>query len=125
MFTDETNKDPSINNQFFVYGGLFFPIEQLDFIDKNILQIRNEFGYSKTDILKFDTNFRPENLSIDDVTKAKEKVIDICIEAKCKFIVYIISHVILKNQKPDQYIPQAADYVIGSYNYYLDNYGND
>jgi hypothetical protein len=125
IFTDETNRDYSKDYNFFVYGGLFFPIDQISVLDNKILQIRCDAGYSSCDILKFDTRSRPTNVSKENAAQAKEKVIEACLQSNCKFIVYVISHKILTRQKPSQYILWAADYVIGRFNYYLENEVDD
>lgn len=125
IFTDETNRDPGKDNKFFVYGGLFFPINQLNILDVKISQIRKDAGYRNDGILKFDTRARPSHVSIENATKAKEKVVEACLQSECKFIVYIISHKVIKNQKPSQYILWAADYVIGRFNYFLESVAND
>jgi len=120
MFTDETNRRPSRDRRFFVYGGLLFPIEHLSTIHDHIEKIRNEAGYRPTDILKFDTHSRPEHVSRDQATEAKRQIVSLCNELGCKFIAHIILHDIIRNQDPVQQVHWAADYVIGRYNKYLE-----
>lgn len=125
ILTDETNQKPSKDCKFFVYGGLFFPIETLRKLDEEISSIREEAGYLVSDLLKFDTKSRPPHVSSENATEAKNKVIEACIKADCKFIVHVILHDVLKKQELKQYILWAADYVIGRFNYFLEHTVND
>jgi len=121
LLTDETNIRPDGNVTFFVYGGILFPIEQLLVLHNGINRIRIENGYTTTDMLKFDTRSRPEYVSVDEATTAKNSVIKLCLTLGVKFIVHIIHHGIIRNQDPDIQLKQAADYVIGRYNQYLND----
>ena len=120
MFTDETNQQPSRDGRFFVYGGLLFPVENLGVIHEDIERIRDDAGYRPTDVLKFDTRSRPDRVSRQQATEAKQRIIALCSDLGCKFIVHIILHDIIRNQDPVQQVRWAADYVIGRYNQYLE-----
>jgi hypothetical protein len=119
LLTDETNATPSKDAKFFVYGGLFFPIDRLDELDEEIANIRKSAGYQPGYEFKFDTRTRPVHVTIENATTAKKEVVDLCLKIGCKFIVHVILHEIIKNQEPDQQAQWAADYVIGRYNQYL------
>ncbi len=119
LLTDETNVKPDKNAKFFVYGGVFFPVEILFQLDSAIENIRHQFGYLPGDNLKFDTRKRPSQVTIQNSTEAKKQVIQVCAKFGCKFIVHIIHHEIIKNQNFDQQVQWAADFVIGRYNKYL------
>lgn len=125
LLADETNKQSSTDTLFFVYGGLLFTIDKLEFLDREIEKIRLEAGYQPGDEFKFDTRSRPKHVSIESSTKAKGKVLDLCQSIDCKFIVHIILHEIIKKQNFEQQAYWAADYVFGRYNRYLNNEVND
>jgi len=125
LVADETNQQPSENAIFFVYGALFFPIENLPGIDEGIRYIRNKFGYQPNDVFKFDTRSRPKHISINQCTEAKSAVLDLCREMNCKFIVHVILHEIMKNQQFDEKCFWAADYVFGRFNTFLRTEAND
>lgn len=125
LLTDETNKQPSDDVKFFVYGGLFFPIDCLPQMHCRIAKIRREFGYQPGDNLKFDTNARPKHVSLEQAKEAKCEVIDLCVDLGCKFIAHIILHDIIRNQNINQQLMWSADYVIGRYNRYLDEVQDD
>jgi len=119
MVTDETNRMPQGNIEFFIYGGLFFPIDLLGPLDEEIVKIRTEAGYKPGDTFKFDTNARTNHVSIEKCTEAKRKVETFCLNNGCKFISYVILHDIVKNQDEKTVVTWAADHVIGRFNKYL------
>lgn len=119
MFTDETNTRPVKDGKFFIYGGLFFPIEKLPELHARIESIRKDAGYNQGDVFKFDTRSRPEHVDKDKATEAKKEVVALCKNAGCKFIAHIILHDIIQNQDLVQQVRWAADYVIGRYHKYL------
>lgn len=119
LLTDETNQQPSSEAKFFVYGGLFFPVEKLTALHDGIESIRRSAGYRDEDELKFHTRSRPEQVSHDAATQAKREVLALCTDAGCRFIVHLILHDIIANQEQDQQVQWAADYVIGRFNEFL------
>src|SRR5438876_5543885 len=125
LLTDETNRYPSETVKFFVYGGLLFPAEVLRTLHDAIERIRLSSGYRKEDQFKFDTRSRPAHVSQEAATEAKRQVLEVCNTSGCKFIVHVILHDIIANQDRDQQLQWAADYVIGRFNLYLDEVGDD
>ena len=119
LLTDETNKEPSVDAKFFMYGGILFPLERLVILNAGIASIRESVGYSPGDEFKFDSNSRPDGISTKEFTEAKNAVIDLCLENDVKFIVHVILHKIIARQDPSEQVMMAADYVIGRFNYFL------
>jgi hypothetical protein len=119
LFTDETNmpQDPGAN--FFVYGGLFFPVERLVPLHDGIERIRRDMGYQPRDELKFQTNARPAHVSVEQAREAKARVVELCIQLECQFIVYIVLHAIARTRTQDQLVSWGANHVIGKFNYFL------
>ena len=122
MFSDETNQQPSSESRFFIYGGVIFPLHHLGDVHNNVKEIREEAGYLPRDKFKFDTHTRPEYVSPEEVKKAKNKVIEMCLNMECKFIAHIIHHDVIRGQDADQQVHWAADYVIGKYNQFLSEF---
>lgn len=119
LLTDETNRQPSDDVKFFVYGGLALPNEAIEPVHRAIENIRQEAGYLPGDEFKFDTRSRPENVSIEKSREAKRQVIEVCRDSDCIFFVHVILHKIIAKQDPVQQIQWAADYVISRYNMFL------
>lgn len=119
LLTDETNQQPSKSAKFFIYGGIFFPIDCLPELDKEIAAIRRNARYNPEDELKFDTNSRPSHVTREAATQAKSEVIALCKSIGCKFIVFVILHNIIANQDTTEHALGAANYVIGRFNLFL------
>lgn len=121
MLTDETNNTPVGQIKFFVYGGLIIPLDQVEALTAKIKKIRQDAGYESGDVLKFDTNARPQHIDHQTCTKVKKRVIEACKKCGCRFIAYLILHDIAKSNDPRQLVTWAADHVIGRFNYFLTN----
>lgn len=119
MLTDETNMQPSANAEFFIYGGIFFPISTLSLLNDRIQEIRDEAGYRPGDTFKFDTRAKPSYVSRDQVNHAKSQVLDACQEFGVQFIAHLILHQIVSSQPQDQRVLWAVDYVIARFNRFL------
>lgn len=116
LLTDETNVTPSETVDFFVTGGLFFPIEKLSDLHSGIEAIRKTHGYKAGDTLKFNTHERPSQVSHAACTSAKSAVMDLCQGLGCKFIGYVVLHAIV--DKANQ-ILWGLDAVIRSFDLFL------
>lgn len=92
MWCDETNKDQTDRQQFFIYGGLIVPGNRLAALHDRIAAIRTEAGYLPTDSLKFGTKARPKQVPIADWTDAKAQVIRACRDVGASFMAVLIHH---------------------------------
>jgi hypothetical protein len=119
LITDETNTRADQNAKFFVYGGLFFPVEALVHLDSGIARIREEAGYRPDDQLKFDTRSRPKQVTIEAATAAKKAVVELCIRLECRFIAYVVLHSIARNRTPQELVAWGANCVLASFNRFL------
>lgn len=119
LLTDETNKEPNDVIKFFIYGGLYIPGDKAHELHTRIQSIRLKSGYKDADLLKFDTNVRPQQVSHASATQAKIDVIEACQATGCKFSALVIHHQIAKKDKPEQKYLWAANHIIGHFNYFL------
>lgn len=117
LLTDETNLEPDGDRKFFVYGGLFFPIERLEDLDRGVTDVRERHGYSPDDVLKFSTNARPDHVSHEEATEAKREVVSLCQDLGCRFIAYVIHHNIATGR--ENLILRAANHVVGRFHRFL------
>ncbi len=101
--TDETNVQPNRDSRFFIYGGLVFSSEQMKQVNSEVAGIRQRYDFKPHDKLKFDTRSRPEQVSVDDYTAAKNAVIQACNSAGVKFIAYLIHHSIVDPEYKEDY----------------------
>lgn len=121
LFTDETNLTEQTDQgvKFFAYGGLVIPIDKISIIDESIKKFRLEYGFKNTDSLKFDSNTRPANISTIKFAEIKSKIINLCIENDCKFLVYVVLHKIAEKQGINKTVKWGADHIVGKFNHYL------
>ena len=119
LYTDETNIQPSGDIKFFIYGGLIVDVDRMGELQARIEEIRRLAGYGPEDLLKFDTNSRPDHVDHETATEAKRQVIQACLDCDCLFIAYAIHHAILINADLQQQVLWAADHVISRFNKFL------
>ncbi|WP_412480550.1 hypothetical protein [Azonexus sp. IMCC34839] len=119
LLTDETNLQAGTKVEFFSYGGLIVSAAKVAELHTRIAEIRKVHGYLPGDKLKFDTNARPKQVTVEAATTAKRDVIGACIACDCKFIAYVILHAIVRNTPLETTIQWGADHVIGKFNFFL------
>jgi hypothetical protein len=124
LLTDETNLPADPGAKFFVYGGLFFRIDRLPDLDRVISRIRRDHGYQPGDELKFETNARPDHVTIQQARDAKHLVVHACLDIDAQFIAHVVLHSIARNRTQDELISWGANTVIGKFNHYLDEQGD-
>ena len=111
LFTDETNLPNDPGAAFFAYGGLMIPPNRLVELHNGIASIRKQVGYGPQDELKFQTAARPKHVSIDQCTKAKNDVVDLCVRLECRFIAYVVLHKIARNTPVTDLVKWGASHV--------------
>jgi hypothetical protein len=92
LYGDETNAEPGEHVEFFIYGGVWLPIERLPDLDKAVAAIRKEAGYEPGDILKFDTRSRPDRVSRAEHTAAKQAVLQAAFDLGLRFCAVVVLH---------------------------------
>lgn len=139
LFGDETNIDVKTPN-FFIYGGIFFKLDQISQINAEIEILRKKYKLDTYGELKWNRN-KNCILNSEDYSKLKLKVIEIGKKYNVKFLVHIIYtetarklYGKLKNKLPDDPFYQdknddkhenflittfAVDAILKKYNHYL------
>ena len=95
------------------------PPNRLVELHNGIASIRKQVGYGPQDELKFQTAARPKHVSIDQCTKAKNDVVDLCVRLECRFIAYVVLHKIARNTPVTDLVKWGASHVIGKFNFFL------
>lgn len=114
FLVDETNRN-FVANHFFIVGGLVFTEEQLAQVDAAVRAIRLAKGYKAGDSFKFDTNTRPEQVSVDQAREAKQAVIHFLRDAKVRLICYVVLHDLCKDQSYDTRMDFALNTLANAY----------
>jgi hypothetical protein len=117
LFGDETNIDLK-NPDFVLYGAIFFKIDSLCAINHEIDDLRKQYGLNPHDELKSTTKSH----------ELKQKVIEIGIKYKVKFLIHIIHYTIAKGLITDpkkselhNIVCSALDWILYYYDMYLKN----
>ena len=119
LMTDETNLEPGERSRFFMYGGLIVPLEQLPALHADISNVRVEYGYAPGDKLKFSSNDRPEGVSPEARSEAKDAVIDACKEHGVQFVVDLVLHDIARNKAREDLVGYGVNSVLMAFHRFL------
>lgn len=119
LFTDETNNQAAKRAKFFIYGGIFFPVEHLTDIHTLVEDIREEYGFQPGDDLKFDTRSRPEYVTSAQHKEAKREVLVGCAEIGVRFIAYMVLHELARGRNIEELITWGGNTVIGTFSRFL------
>lgn len=114
FLVDETNRD-FVANHFFIVGGLIFTEAQIEQADAAVVAIRQKYGYERGDSLKFDTNTRPDHVSVEDSKAAKQEVIATLEALGVRMIAYVILHDLCANQSYDVRMNYALNVLVSAY----------
>ncbi|NYI41096.1 hypothetical protein [Demequina lutea] len=94
---DETNNSAKLG-EFFIVGGIVFPLDAIDAIHADIEAMRLKAGYEPGDSFKFHTRARPDQVSIETATQAKAELIECLVDRGAKMFTYVILQDIADNQ---------------------------
>lgn len=120
LFTDETNLQPDAKAKFFIYGGVFFPAEQLASIHLEVESIRTRYGFRPGDELKFDTRSRPTHVDIDSHREAKKDIIAASQKHGVSFTAQLVHHNVARTQKQADLVSWGADCVFEAFQRFLE-----
>lgn len=119
LFTDETNQRPGQRARFFIYGGVFFPVDQLATLHKLVEEARRRHGFRSGDDLKFDTHSRPPHVSPDEHTAVKREVLTGCRDLGARFVAYLVLHEIARRRSVEELVSWGANTVLATFNRFL------
>jgi hypothetical protein len=117
LYTDETNAEPGERIEFFIYGGVWLPVERLPDLDKAVAEIREEAAYEPGDILKFDTRSRPDRVSRSQHTAAKQAILQAGFNVGLRFCAVLVLHDIAWD--PDWRWALQADELLQTFDKFL------
>lgn len=120
LLTDETNQQPSEAARFFIYGGVFFPLDVLPRLHDLVADARDRGGYRREDEFKFDTRSRPPGVSRQDQTNAKRIVLNGCAELGVRFVAYLALHDVARTRSVEQTVRWGANTVLMAFQRFLE-----
>jgi hypothetical protein len=117
MFGDEADAEQGRGQKFFVYGAAFINSAAAEDLHNGIQRLREKFGYSARDSLKF--SGCPKGMTLDQHRDIKKEVIKLARNNDVVFCGYAISHAIAKGQTHDNLVLFGANTILGKYNEFL------
>lgn len=87
--------------------------------------IRDEFGFNNTDPLKFALSDKPDHVSKENHTKAKEALLRLAKEQEVKTILYCASHKIIDSQGQENYLDMGITSVLTKLQQFCDETDED
>jgi hypothetical protein len=120
LFTDETNQQPSDASLFFIYGGVFVPIEKLTDLHNLVEKARSDNGYRPADEFKFSPSSRPQHVTYEQFKEAKRTVLLGCSNMGLKFSAYLTLHQIAQNRSLEELISWGANTIIAKFDSFLE-----
>jgi hypothetical protein len=119
MFADEGNPEQTDQTKFFCYGGTFIPTSRHSEASEAIENLRNQFGMSTSDPLKFASRDRPKGMDTKTHTELKSQVFDIAVNCQIKFCGYAILHAISRNETHETLVHYGANILLSKFNQFL------
>lgn len=116
---DETNVRQDEKAKFFIYGGLIINLTEAPDICNKVYQIRTSKGYQRCDKLKFETHSRPQQVTIEDFSSCKDRVINMCSNCGVQFMAYVVHHHIAKKHRPETQWLWALKTLLCGYDLFL------
>jgi len=99
FLSDETNTTQTDAVQFLIFGAMVIPMENAPGAVKEILEIRQCYGYPSDSEFKFDTHSRPSVVTKAKCDEAKNAVLELAERHEMRFMACITHHKIAINRK--------------------------
>jgi hypothetical protein len=120
LFTDETNQQAGHTAKFFIYGGVFFPVERLTEVHDLVNQARLKNGFREDDEFKFETHSRPQHVAKEQHRAAKRDVLDGCSQLGVRFVACLVLHEIARSRSPQELVSWGANSVLCAFHRFLE-----
>lgn len=117
MFADEADQDGQAD--FLVYAAVFFPALKVDEIVSGIKSIREEAGFSPTDLFKFSTGTIPKGMSREAHAIAKNKMIELASQSGCKVCCYVVPKTVSSSQPLETRLKFAVNTLLTKFDQFL------
>jgi hypothetical protein len=116
LVADETNLTPSEKIQFFLYGGAIFDPGSIMEIGNKIREIRSQYKIKPHEKIKFNIHSCPQEVTREQHTEIKNKIIELAAEHKVKVIINCVLHQIAKNKEGNELVEMSSATVFRRFN---------
>lgn len=118
MYADEADREQNRRQKFFVYGAIFVEVARAWALHRAVDQIRVANGFAPADCLKFATNSRPEQVTREGHTAAKNAILNAAFDHGVVFCSYVMLHELARNQGHEELVQWGANTLLGKFNEY-------
>ena len=119
LFGDETDREQGGRAPFFIYGGIFVPLDRAAELHSAVERIRLRHRFQAGDSLKFSGAELPERISRDLHRGAKRQVLEAASEAGVLFCAQLVSHEVARGRPQATLVEWGANTVLGAFNLFL------
>lgn len=117
MIADEA--DQNLDKSYFVSAGVFIPTRNNLEIHERISEIRKRYGFRPEDDLKSSSGSKPVGVDREAHTEAKNAVLDLAAEYKCKACCYIVPSKVAKGQELKTRHEWSVNTLLGKFDSFL------
>lgn len=120
LYTEETSMRRDPKSRFFIYGGMFFPIDTLADVHALVQRSRADNGFRESDEFRFGVKHRPKHISKEQHTAARRSVLDGCRQLGVNIIVTIVLPGVAKSRSMGELVGWGANSVLGAFEGFLE-----
>lgn len=119
LYTEETGMRRDPKSRFFIYSGMFFPIDTLSDIHALVRRSRDDNGFREGDELRFSAKYRPKHLAKEQYAAARRSVLDGCRQLGVRIIVTVVLPGVAKGHSMGELVGWGANSVLGAFEDFL------
>jgi hypothetical protein len=119
LYTEETSMRRDPKSRFFIYGGMFFPIDALTELHNLVQRSRDDSGFHDGDELKFSASSRPKHLPKEQHAAARRNVLNGCQQLGARLITTIVLPGIAKGRPMGELVGWGVNSVLGVFEDFL------
>jgi hypothetical protein len=120
LYTEETGIRRDPKSRFFIYGGMFFPIDTLPDVHTLVQRSRDDNGFREGDELRFGIKHRPQHIPKEQHAAARRSVLDGCRQLGVRIISTIVLPGVAKSRSMGELVGWGANSVLGAFEGFLE-----
>jgi hypothetical protein len=119
LYTEETSMRRDPKSRFYVYGGMFFPMDALTELHNLVQRSRDDSGFREGDELRFSAKYCPKHLAKEQYAAARRSVLDGCQQLGVGIIATMVLPGVAKGRSMGELVGWGANSVLGAFEDFL------
>lgn len=120
LYTEETSMRRDPKSSFFIYGGMFFPLDALDGLHALVQQVRDDNGFRDADELRFSAKSCPKHIPREQHSAARRNVLNGCQQLGVRLIATVVLPGIVRGRPPGELVGWGANSALGAFEDFLE-----